>query len=152
MFTDKNRLRNLRDILNQALRQGFESISSPIEPLIQLMIDLSLQLKFLFGDQQTYWTGKKNPGLRFLDTEQDSLGNPKQIRINFPGKRAYDEGLEEYFSDLAEELAYIASKKRLPSDLRDIFLDEPVQRHSSRRRKLTPQNYHYFRRTRKKRN
>lgn len=160
VITEEDRLEFLIKTLQRGLKYGFKTPSSPILPLLEVLIDLCLHLKYQFDEVQVTWEGHKNPGLRFLEDEQDVLGNPKQIKVHYPSKLAWiNPELGDYFADLASEVAYIASKQRLPTDRRLEIRDNPIivtrlnrsERLTSKRSKLSRRKeYHFQRRTRNK--
>lgn len=105
------------DTLEAAITSGFTTRISPLFPLLQILIDVSLQLS-LFFSEGGWFQDKRNPGLRFGDSysddgviraDSDALGNPRNIKINMPGTRLKpDDFLSDFFSDLATQMAQIA--------------------------------------------
>jgi hypothetical protein len=143
-YLDQDQLTEIIDLLTEAKRIGFSSRSSSIQPLLELMVDLSLKLKEMFKEPKIFWEPRKNQGLRFSQRYSDPLGNPKQIRINFPGEWAYSDELSEYFEELTLKIIFIKTYHRIPQDFHDL------ERSSAISKKISTKNYHYFRRTRYK--
>jgi hypothetical protein len=142
---DQAQLEELIAILIEAKNIGFSARSSPIEPLLELMIDLSLKLKNLFEFGETKWTGKKNPVIKFSEKFVDSLGNPKQITLWFAKERAQSPQLAQYFGKLAEEILLIKQRHEIPTPFH-------VEKGGLLRmpKKISTKSYHYYRRTQNK--
>lgn len=146
---DQELMETLHQLL-EAYKLGFSTFSSPVNPLMRIMIDLALKLSNLFKEGRERWDHPVNKSIRFLDGisgpwEADALGNPRQIYSRVPQKSAYDPQLAEFFSNLALDLVLIKRSKFLPKDLYS-FKDR-----NYRRDKPKKASYHYFRRTRDKR-
>jgi hypothetical protein len=111
---DKDRLDDLIKVLSSAKTLGFESLSSPVDVLLEAGIDVMLLLKNSFKEGSR--GRQNNPSLKFSEKEQDALGNPKQIRIKKPPNVFWSPQLAEIFDKLATFLALI--KRNEPSTLR----------------------------------
>lgn len=77
---DRESLKNVILILQEAEKYGFSSISSPIEVLLETLVDLLLGLASNLEAGQL--ERKTNKFLKFDDFSQNELGNPRQIRWN----------------------------------------------------------------------
>jgi hypothetical protein len=64
------------------------------------MVDLSLYLSDLLA--KGFWGEKPSHGLKFLDSEQDDLANPKQVVINFETPWFRDKDAAKFFRQLAK--------------------------------------------------
>jgi hypothetical protein len=97
---EKEGLKMLIEALQTALKYGFSSGSSPLRPLLESMIDLSLLISkcFIEGSEEDE---SINPGLKFSETEQDPLGNAKQIRVSFDTPMRWDPEAGKFFKALA---------------------------------------------------
>lgn len=94
-----DKVRELIKFLETCLQTGFElSTSSPIDILLDALIDLSLLLKISYkeGGKER----KKTPGLKFSERFQDPLGNPRQTKIHFESQIAWDPQAAEFFAAL----------------------------------------------------
>jgi hypothetical protein len=107
---DENKLRNLIATLQTALKYGFESSSSPIEILFEVVVDLILQISesLTLGVQSL----KANEGIKFLENApQDALGNTRSIRIREVRKFLWDPAAAQEVKQTALDL--VALKNRL---------------------------------------
>jgi hypothetical protein len=95
------RLKELIQALEKAYMVGFASQSSPVDLLIDVMIDTSLLLKGFLLEKKDV---SKNPGIKFLETQQDVLGNPKQVQIPELIMDWYNPNASKFFASLAVEL------------------------------------------------
>lgn len=106
---DRNSLESLIEALSKAKKYGFESLSSPVEVLLEAEIDLLLLLsKFLKEGKESL---HENPELRFSRDFVDSLGNPKQIRIHNVKPIWFDPETADFLKQLAS--FFVAIKSRL---------------------------------------
>ena len=96
---DKDRLSSLIKTLELAKKIGFSSLSSPIEMLLEIQVDLALLLSGLYkaGTQGRL----DNKSIRFSEFERDELGNPLQISFRNPRKVYWDPDLADYYRKLA---------------------------------------------------
>lgn len=145
MLLDEHRLGILIETLVRAKEIGFSCSSSPVLPLLEVMIDLALKLKEQLQQGSTFWSERFNPGLKFLETHQDALGNPKSIKLEFRRFVACDPQLANYFSQLAQDLIQVKRLQRLPEHLYCTAKQEAAPQ------KIKPSCYHFFRRTQKRR-
>jgi len=134
----------------EAYKLGYSISSSPVRPLIRVMIDISLKLKNLFQEGQESWEHRRTPALKFFDGFSapwipDELGNPLQSKRRFPQKFAYDPKLSDFFGKLAQSLVQIQLSEQAPKDLYSFGEPQKVQK------KIKHESYHFFRRTRDKR-
>lgn len=107
-------LNEFLQIMKEAQKYGYEISdessyfgSSPIEVLLESMVDILLLLKDYF--RLGVLGKKRNTGLRFSQRYSDPLGNPKQIKISYPQDFFFDPDAEEFFTALA--LCFIAIRK-----------------------------------------
>lgn len=75
---DKDKLDSLVESVTLARKLGFESLSSPVEPLLEAAIDVCLLLEKSFNEGRL--SQKKNPSIKELDVS-DELGNPKMLKV-----------------------------------------------------------------------
>lgn len=172
---DFDRMRQLIDALEVALKYGYSTKSSPIKPLIGVMVDLSLQIKNLLEESAT-WEERKNPSLKdmsvvdLLDNKlyhysglesslergfseykeiADLYGNPKMIKIAHQEKpKKPHRTVLLFFKKLAEQLIRI---KRNPDSPVEFHVPTGVKASSLDRQIRTAENHHFYRRTRKRR-
>lgn len=71
-------LEGLKLAQNSAI--SFRLYTSPLEPLIEITIDLLIKLSFALKMEGIRAFPTPNPELTFTEREQDALGNPKQYR------------------------------------------------------------------------
>lgn len=143
----------LVDTLNQLLeayRLGFSTFSSPVNPIMRVVIDLILKLRNLFKEGGSKWDHPPNKSIRFLDGISapwvpDALGNPKQISFRDRPSFAQDAQLSQYFEKIALQLTEIKRSKTLPKNLYSFGNRQDPKK------QINKSNYHYFRRTRDKR-
>jgi hypothetical protein len=102
---DKVAIDELIELLKTARTLGFEALSSPVDVQLEAAIDVMLLLRASFKDGNKYRLN--NPGLKFSETEQDSLGNPKQIKIQTRSKVVWDPDLAEIFNKIATFLVLV---------------------------------------------
>jgi hypothetical protein len=138
------------DLLREAYKLGFSTFSSPVRPIIRVMIDLALKLSNLFQQGSTRWDHPRNKSIRFFDGINarwipDELGNPRQSSSRIPQKIADDPRLSKYFRKLALDLIKIQTAEGFPKDLYSLGKTDKPQDN------IKPATYQYFRRTHKKR-
>jgi hypothetical protein len=75
---DREKLDSLLESVTLAKKLGFESLSSPVEPLLEAAIDVCLLLEKSFKEGKL--SQKTNPSIKELD-ESDDLGNAKMIKL-----------------------------------------------------------------------
>lgn len=115
---DENQIDSWIQLLTEAKTIGFSFSSSPVEPLLELMVDLAVKLKNEFlEDLGTFWDEETNPSLKFSKTQVDSLSNPKVIYIRDRKQPAWDPRLSSFFGELAANLIRIKRLRKLPTDL-----------------------------------
>jgi len=114
---DKDQLERWIQVLTEAKEIGFSSLSSPIEPLLEVMIDLCLQLKQLLQEGRTTWETRSNKTLKFSKFQVDSLSNPKVITSEKQRHVAWDPSISFFFKELAETLVRLKASHKLPKDL-----------------------------------
>lgn len=157
---DKDKLDVLIASLQAARKAGFESLSSPVEPLLETAIDVCLLLSSSFEE------GKKsqaeNPEIRFLDV-QDSLGNPKSIKVWKNQKWFWNPQLAEIFRKLASFFAWCkrgsGKIEDFASKISQFFGAQPPIETSEQTKKLQEEkkqktkksSYFYYRRRDKRR-
>jgi len=108
---DKERLDDLIKVLETARDLGFNSLSSPVSILLEAGIDVMLLLRKSFIEGTFKAKPGVNPSLIFSETEQDALGNPKQIRITHKDdKFAWDPELSEIFTQLTSFLVLVKNQ------------------------------------------
>jgi len=117
MSLDKDRLDLWIETLTRAKTVGFSTLSSPVEPLLEVMVDLSLQLKNLLQEGTVTWETRSNKSLKFSEFEVDALSNPKVIRSEKQRNTAWDPSISFYFKELAETLIRLKTDHKLPKDL-----------------------------------
>lgn len=141
---DENQLSLLIETLLRAKTFGFSISASPVEPLIEVMVDLSLQLRNLLKEGKSPWQQKLNPELKFLE-QADELGNFKSLKLLKPTQPAFEPEVSEWFSRLAQDLIAVKTHHHLPKNLYSFGKGD-----NGPHRKQRPQVYHYFRRIRQK--
>jgi hypothetical protein len=155
---DKDRLKGLIQTLQFASKTGFSSLSSPIEFLLEAAIDLSLLLSSQF--QEGKLDRISNKEVRFLDNQQDSLGNPKQISFRKKRKMYWDPEASKFLRKLS--LFFVHLKNHNPFSRAYMALEEekilPPTRRSSeqktqkkKKQQTLKKNAAYYRRQRLKR-
>jgi hypothetical protein len=121
--------------LETAKSSGYSSLS-PVVPIMETMIDLSLQIGLLLGGEG-WWDRRKNPEpVGFA--HQEHFANPKLIWKQFPGKRAFNPQLSKFFGDLAKALVVIKTTGKVPP-----FMGS---KSSIPHKRIKPESYHFFRR------
>lgn len=102
---DRDKLKVLIEVLQLAKKFGFESLSSPIDLLLEAGIDLCLLLS------KTFYEGglerASNPSLIFDEGHVDALNNPRQIRLSKKRKVFWDPELSEIFKQFASFLVRV---------------------------------------------
>ena len=84
---------------------GLSSLSSPIDLLIDVIVDLILIMRQHLIDGAAF--RKNNPGIKFLDRFQDVLGNPKQISFRKKERLLWDPEAKEWILALASTLVQV---------------------------------------------
>lgn len=129
---DKDRLDFLIRSLTEAKKYGFSSLSSPMEILFESGTDLLLVLA------QNLEQGKQalplNPELKFSEFQQDSLGNPKQIKIQKLNPIYFDPEAAKYLRQIASLLVALKNRQSLPNALKASGL--VVERQSTKKAEL----------------
>lgn len=134
------RLKELIRLLEIGLKYGYASNSSPIDILLDLFIEVNLRLAIALNEGRSEsWT---TPGLRFLDTRQDELGNPKQIRFHKQKRVYWDPLAKEFFQSLASAAVQMKKDQKpmrviFMTTLKDLFpwLQPPIPRSKSQQTK-----------------
>jgi len=104
-------------ILEEARTQGFSSLSSPVEPLLEVMVDLCLQLKQLLQEGTITWERRSNKTLKFSNFQVDALSNPKVITSEKRRSIAWNPSISFFFEELAKTLIRLKREHQLPKDL-----------------------------------
>jgi hypothetical protein len=138
------------ELLLEAYKLGFSTFSSPVNSLLRIMIDLSLKLRNLFQEGGQRWDHPANKSIRFMDGINspwipDALGNPRQISQGTFQKQAEDPLLSQFFEKIALDLVQIKRLQSLPENL---YSSDETKKP---KKKIKPESYHFFRRTREKR-
>jgi hypothetical protein len=125
---DKNRLDSLVEAFSSAKKLGFESLSSPVEILLEAAIDLGLLLEKAFKEGRL--GQKANPSIKFLDVSDD-LGNPKQITLHKKRRIWFEPRIAEFFKQFAAFCVLVKKSSEealsfMESMLRTRFLETPV--------------------------
>lgn len=146
-YLDETQIDSLIEVLLQAKTIGFSISSSPIEPLLEVMVDLSLKLQEAFQEGRA-WEARTNKLLKFSTTDVDSLGNPKVITSEKPRTIAWDPSSSLFFKELAQTLVRLKTTKRLPKDL--YSNGKPASGSSQQEQPVNRKTavYHFYRRTR----
>lgn len=84
---DKESLDTLIGVLTSARNLGFDSLSSPVEFLLEAAVDVCLLLEKAFKEGRL--SRQTNPAIKELDISDD-LGNPKMIKLNKKRKIFFD--------------------------------------------------------------
>ncbi len=113
----EERLKTTVQTLSEALQLGFSIRSSPVEPLLEVLVDLALQLKYLLQEGFVTWEAKSNKLLKFSKTDVDVLNNPKVLTSEVQRHVAWDPQLSNFFGELAQTLVSIKRHHELPKDL-----------------------------------
>lgn len=137
---DVNQIDLWIEMLSEAKKFGFSFTSSPVELLLELMVDLALKLRTQFKEGSTTWEARRNEGLKFSETQVDALNNPKVLKIRYVQKQAWDPQLSLFFEKLAETLIKVKHSKKLEEDLYSPKAPE------GRHQKIDRRVYQYFRR------
>lgn len=117
MLLDKDLLDSWIEILQRAKTIGFSTLSSPVEPLLEVMVDLSLQLKNVLQEGTVTWEARSNKTLKFSEFQVDALSNPKVIRSEKQRTHAWSPSISLYFEELAKTLIRLKTTHLLPEDL-----------------------------------
>jgi hypothetical protein len=152
---DKDQLDVLIASLMAARKAGFESLSSPVEPLLETAVDVCLLLASSFEE------GKKkqaaNPEIKFLDVP-DSLGNPKSIKVFKNQEWYWNPQLAEIFRKLASFFSWCkrgsGKIEDVMSKISEFFGASPPIKTSEQEKKLQEEekkrikknSYFYYRR------
>jgi len=146
---DKDQLDRWIQVLTEAKQVGFSSLSSPVEPLLEVMIDLCLQLKQLLQEGTVAWETRSNKSLKFSEFQVDALSNPKVIRSEKQRHVAWDPSISFFFKELAETLVRLKASHKLPKDLySNGRCGQDRKQIKNRTPKLGVQVYHFYRRSR----
>lgn len=135
--------------LSEAHKLGFSIGSSPVEPLVEVMVDLALQLKHLLQEGLVPWELRSNKSLKFSETKVDALSNPLVIRTESQRHLAFSPQLSNFFGELAKSLVVIKDTHHLPQDL--YSYGEGRDQNNQPRQHLVGKNpsaVHHFRRRR----
>jgi len=103
--------------LSEALQLGYSIGSSPVEPLLEVMVDLALQISQSLQKGLVSWELRSNKILKFSKTEVDALSNPKIITSEIQRHPAWDPQLSFYFRELATNLVLVKQRHKLPENL-----------------------------------
>lgn len=138
------------ETLQRAKTVGFESSSSPIEPLLEVMVDLALQLKNLLQEGRITWELRSNKTLKFSEFQVDALANPKVLSSEKRRNIAWDPLLSTFFAELAQSLISVKKTHHGPENL---YYSRSKAESSKQSQKQLPKLqrtvvYHYRRRTR----
>jgi hypothetical protein len=128
---DRDRLTFIISLLEKAKRFGFSSRSSPIDILLETFVDLCLLLRDSFKEGAP--ERAKNVGLKFLETQQDVLGNPKQIKVFTPSKWYWSPEASKIFESLASFGVLVKKQKPIKDSFMESFkgsslITPPVQK------------------------
>jgi len=144
MSLDENLLDLWIETLQRAKTVGFNLSSSPIEPLLEVMVDLSLQLKNALQEGRVTWEASSNKSLKFSESQVDALSNPKVIRSEKQRHTAWDPSISLFFKDLAENLVLLKVNHHLPQNLYSYGRDDSRQQSQKGRPKVA--TYQFYRR------
>lgn len=146
---DKDLLNVWIDILQRAKTVGFSTLSSPVEPLLEVMVDLCLQLKQLLQEGRVPWEARSNKSLKFSQFQVDALANPKVISSERQRHSAWDPSISFFFQELAQTLIALKTKHKLPEHLycKGSYAGSSKQNQEPFP-KQTGKGYHFRRRTR----
>jgi hypothetical protein len=111
------RLKTVVELLSEALKTGYSIGSSPVEPLIEVMVDLALQVKNSLQEGLVSWELRSNKILKFSKTEIDALSNPKVLSSEVERHRAWDPLLSNFFGKIATDLIVVKQTHKLPENL-----------------------------------
>lgn len=162
---DLRNLEGLIDALKTARSAGFFSESSPVDVLLEIIIDSILSLKNALKEgakERTF-----NPELRFLENFRDELGNTKSIRIKKTPRVRYDPESERFLNQIISFFVLLKTDKRSVAQVfmtcfapffKSSFSEPPKDEHirriqeKKRRPESRKRQVQYFRRLRLKRN
>lgn len=113
ILLDSSNLRELIRILQIADKHGFglSQLSSPIDILLNAIIDMILLLKTQLSVGSKF--RKNNPGMIFSDKISDALGNPKQILFRKKERLLWDPQASDILLSLASALVLVKNGKSL---------------------------------------
>lgn len=149
------RLQSFQQMLREAIDYGYDTEllsfgSLPIDVLLDAAVDIFLLIgKFLTEGRSS---SKKNQGIRFSDKHQDVLGNPKQMKINYPSTYYWDPKAEEVFLQLARALIKVKNHKNIRKTFM-VFSENCDLSSTSRKTRSKNKNlsqYHWWRRQRRR--
>lgn len=139
-YLDESQLDFWIEVLSEAKRIGYSLSSSPVELLLETMVDFALKLSNVFEQGSGTWSGRKNAALKFSEKAVDSLGNPKVLKIREQEVSTLNPQLSFYFRELAKQLVEVKRRKELPENL--YSSEQPKPAHQ----KIRQTSYHFFRR------
>lgn len=126
---DLSRIIDTLSVLKTALSRGYSVQSSPVDLLLESILDLALILKREFFEGS--FARKLNPSLRFSKRYQDPLGNPKQIKFQKSSKFYQDDQAADFFEGLALVIKLIKEQKPVKAafmaGFRDLFLSLDIK-------------------------
>jgi hypothetical protein len=100
---NKEELENLIEILQEAVKHGFSTLTPPLIPMLEVLIDLNLRMANFFKEGGPLQQ-QENPSIKELDFA-DALGNAKMIKLFDKPKWAYaDPKISFIFKRTAEGL------------------------------------------------
>jgi hypothetical protein len=147
----ENELEAIIQALKLAQFAGFSSQSSPVVPLLEAGIDLSLALRRAFLEEDRLFEAKANPEIKFLDNEKaDSLGNTKSVKVFKPRKFRHEPEAAKIFTQLA--LFFVLTKTR---PIGDSFMESfkewvEVPKNNKRKVRKNLGRFFYYRRNSKR--
>jgi hypothetical protein len=160
---DKDQLEQLLTAVKLAKSLGFESLSSPVVPLLEAGTDVCLLLSSAF-ERGAKVQERLNPKVKFDYSKSDALGNPKSFKVFPPNKDFWAPQLAEFFRKLASIFVMIKQKAPkildLISKIKEIFgLESAPEKTEAKTKKLATgakrslkeKRAAYFRRQRRKR-
>lgn len=98
---EQDKIQGIREALRFAEQLGFSSNSSPVDILLQALIDLSLLLAKSFKDLDKIKRQRLTPSLEWDYDRSDSLGNPVSYKKKILPKPIGDPLSESFFIGLA---------------------------------------------------
>lgn len=141
----ESRLRLVVKTLSEALETGYSIGSSPVEPLIEVMVDLALQVKQSLQEGLVSWELRRNKILKFSKTQVDALSNPKVLTSEVERHRAWDPLLSNFFGKIATDLVLVKQTHKLPENLYSSS-QRGSQNRQPRQQKINSAVYHFRRR------
>lgn len=139
----------LVETLRSALSRAYSISSSPVEPLIEVMVDIALQLKKTLKEGLVPWELKSNKSLKFSETKVDSLANPLVISTEKQRHTAWDPQLSNFFGELAKDLILVKRLHDLPQNLYS-YGKARKQDCQPGQQRIKAAEYHFFRRQSRK--